>query len=311
MINLETLTSVTLSSGSNPVIAVGSASESDANIREPGNVIDTGIDGTKRYWFFYTGYKSYGDPTDGEKIHVAYSSDGSTWVKSSANPIYADRLEDPYCYFESGTYYLFCEDKEEYYDNAYADSRTIRLLTATDPEGTWTNQGTVLSFGTGTEWDSWGVASPVVFKSGSLYYIIYEGTDSSGWGQAPIGIANATAITGPYTNRRIIYADVISGWSSNDTNVPDDIILSNGTYYLSHHSRRVSNEFSEGIIKPNPNFNQFVDNSAGTYFTGEINTGDYAGQINTAMYLEIGGVIKFLYTTSDDTAGIYLADTSA
>jgi hypothetical protein len=318
-INLDTITSISESTAGNPVINVGVASSSDEKIREIGNVIYRPNETTHKYVMWYTGYSVYGDASLGEKIHVAYSSDGLNWTKSASNPVISNRYEDPHCYFDGTTFYLFVEDKENGYVQGWGDSREIKLFTATNPEGPYSDQGIILApSGTGSgQGDSHAVASPVIFKNESTFYLIYEGGRDYGFGDAPIMMAESSTIDGTYSSRQIIYDDNVTLWSAGTSYVPDDAFYhtDDKVWYISHHSRRTDGDFSEGIFKSS-DLSIFVDNTSANYFTGEAPTdagpppSQYVGQVKTASIYLINNHISMLYY-GGDTQGIYLARESS
>lgn len=56
----------------------------------------------------------------------------------------------------------------------------FRLLTASDPSGTWTDHGIVLSYGSGTDKDAHGLISPFIQHRNAVYEVFYSGFYDSG-----------------------------------------------------------------------------------------------------------------------------------
>jgi predicted GH43/DUF377 family glycosyl hydrolase len=201
---------------SNPIIPCDLAAD-DFRIREIGNVLYEPADTGYEYKTWYTGYAV--DPDVDEYIYYAYSSDGENWTKSPSNPVISlRRAEDPYVVKVGATYYLYAEDKE-----ADAPSEDIRYWTSADGE-TWADQGQILGIT--------NCASPVVWKEGATWYMLYE--------NYPVGdrtICLATSADGitwaaEATNPVMVVLD--NEWTATAL-VPDDIVKIDGTYYLLYH----------------------------------------------------------------------------
>ncbi len=81
----------------NVIVAVGTGTDWDTNIREPGNSLYEPLQYDDRaYKLWYTGHVTpYGSANS--YIGYAYSGDGATWTKYASNPVVPTRsIEDPY-----------------------------------------------------------------------------------------------------------------------------------------------------------------------------------------------------------------------
>jgi predicted GH43/DUF377 family glycosyl hydrolase len=208
------------------IVAKGTGGDWDLFIREIGNVIDEGS-GAQRYKLTYTGHNdaTYDDSTT-VNIGWAYSADGTSWTKGG-QLITARSLEDPYLIKVGSTYYLYAEDK--------ADSpfRNIRLFTSTD-FATWNDEGDILDIGASGAWDDQDVSSPVVWREGSTWKMLYEGRKVSGQ-QGAVGLATSSdGISWTKDGANPVFEEADIGWAS--AVVPDDIMLANdGTYVMLYH----------------------------------------------------------------------------
>lgn len=202
---------------SNPVIPLGEGADTDLKIREIGNVLYEPGDTGKEYKIFYTGWNA-GVTTD-EKIHYAFSSDGISWTKSASNPVIDGRTaEDPYVIKVGATYYLFAEDKE-----AAEPSTMIRRWSSSDCV-TWADDGQITGIN--------NCASPVVWKEGATWYMIYENYPAGNNEIYLATSANGLAWTAEATNPVVPIGDC--GFSVTEI-VPDDLVQIGSTYYLLYH----------------------------------------------------------------------------
>jgi predicted GH43/DUF377 family glycosyl hydrolase len=199
------------------VIACGAGGATDNKIREIGNVLYEPTDTGKEYKFFYSGY-NVGEGTD-ERIHYAYSSDGISWTKYASNPVIARRGEDPYCLKVGSTYYLYTEDTEE----AVVGDK-IRCYTSADCI-TWADQGQI----TGIT----NCQSPVVWKEGAVWYMLYEHYPTEPWDLRLATSSDGLAWTDEASNPVMSLAD--TDWAGTAM-VPDDIIKIGGVYYMLYHA---------------------------------------------------------------------------
>lgn len=290
--NLEGITGMT-SNVTNPVIGLGT---NDAYIREIGNVIYTPYEAYK-YTIVYTGYITY----DSRNVFAAGSNDLITWVKyNSGQPLFANKGEDPYIIYTGLKYYCFVENLE-----GVSTETEIRCYSADNIEGTWTDEGIVLS-GTGVsgDWDEGAVASPIIYFENGTYYLIYEGAKVNFGGPFPfkIGIASSSNVLGPYNRigNGILYDAVMSdNWGGNF--VADDFIKINGTYYMTFHGSTISNPgvLASGIAKSNTVSSNFID------LTADALQSDLIGKtLNTAMFNKFGNGF-FIYGSGDETGILF------
>jgi len=261
--------------GSNPIIPIGGAGESDVQIREIGNVLYEPTDSGKEYKTWYTGLNAAG----AQKIHYAYSSDGITWTKSASNPVInARKAEDPYVVKVGSTYYLYAEDKE-----AADPEEDIRYWTSADGE-TWADQGQII--------DVTNCASPVVWKEGATWYMLYENYPV---GNLDINLAtSADGATWVAEATNPVMAAVDCKWGST-TLVPDDLVKIGATYYLFYHG--VVNSVWKTGIATSSNLTTWTDSDRSPICP------DGGTQAPTTMvYYDSRYVLHYYYDT--DVSGI-------
>lgn len=216
--------------GTNPVIAPGTVGQSDYYIHEEhgGAVWDPN---TNQYLLVYVGHQgTYGTNT---YIHGATSPDGKVWTKCSAKPlINARQGDDPYLVIDGSTYYIVCED---------IPNTNILLYSCATFDADWdsvgTYHGTMLAPAASGQWDDTGVGSPVLWKEGSTWYLLYEGSGDD-WATGAMGCATASTPTGTWTreptNPVFVVAD--TDWAST-TVVSDDVWKdADGYYWLTYHA---------------------------------------------------------------------------
>lgn len=245
----------------NPIIPCGTSSDWDQHIREIGNVLYEPGDTGYEYKTFYSGYKfniiaaireiigslSQGQiPTtlngyDGSRVYIgyAYSSDSKSWSKYAK--IIERGLEDPYVLKVGDTYYLYAEDKE-------SGQSSIRRYHSSDCEN-WTDDGGTLEKSS-SGWDSYIVASPVVWKEGNAWYMLYEGIEHSGNDEdGKVGLATSfDGINWTKESSNPIFDGSGVGRKFDKLQVVcDDIVKIGSTYYMTYHGNEY---YGYGASKP-------------------------------------------------------------
>lgn len=160
--------------------------------------------------FWYDGYYYLVaiDVFSQNRFAYGRSTDFCTWEDLS--PIMQNRPANgwddfniwaPFVYEEDGTYYMF-------YTGVTRDfTQSIMLATSINPADpkSWTLQGMIFQpdhesiFWQAGEWAD--CRDPTVFKTGNLYYLYCT---AAGEGGGVIGLATATSIQGPWTDRGAI-----------------------------------------------------------------------------------------------------------
>lgn len=219
-----------------------SASGWDQQFREVGNVLfDKDL---KLYIMIYSGYIApYAE--DDVYLGIATSTDGITWTKGGESSdgrlqTITRAAEDPYLVKHLGTYYLYCEDKED------VPFRNIRLYTSTDLTN-WTDRGDVLDIGSGSSWDSVDVSSPTVLVENGIFYLFYEGRKAGQEGA--VGLATSTdglTFTKNASNPRITGTNLSSVITWADHMVPDDIFKVGNKYYMTFHANDLT-QWQDGM----------------------------------------------------------------
>ena len=279
-ISIDKIEFIGLYEGSNPVIAHGTSTESDYRIREIGNIIYEPGEASKKYKTFYTGYITYTDADDGEKIHYAYSEDGHTWTKSTSNPVIDNRLaEDPFVVKSGSTYYLYAEDKTAGGENK------IRIWTSSDCE-IWADQGQAI--------DLLDCQSPIVWIENTVWYMICERYPNNQ------DIALATSSDGMTWNNEPtnpIMEKTDTDWVIGAL-VSDDIIKEDGIYYMTYHGESI-NWMKTGIATSTNliDWNDSSNSPIQAYNVPAITSIETASVFNDTENI-------FLYYGGDDT-GIY------
>lgn len=273
------------------IVAKGTGGDWDLYIREIGNVIDEGTAGAQRYKLTYTGHNdaTYDDTTT-THIGWAYSSDGASWTKGG-ELITSRSLEDPFLIKHDGTYYLYVEDKAD------TPFRNIRLYTSTD-FSTWNDQGDILDIGTAGAWDDQDVSSPVVWREGSTWKMLYEGRKASGQ-QGEIGLATSSdGISWTKDAANPVFQGF--SWASNVS--PDDIMIADdGTYVMLYHGQ--SGSYFRGAVAHGADLYTWTDplNSQSTRI--DLASLDHF----TIQFHPVGSAIHFIYNR-DAGAGIRQGD---
>jgi len=196
---------------SGKVLDVGASGKFDDNkIDNPSVLL---IDGIYKMW--YTGH-------DGatKRIGLAHSTDRVTWVRQNDGDCVLDlgaggKFDDeqvayPSVLFDGTTYHMW------YGGN---DGFNWRIGYATSPDGiTWTRQNSgdcVLDLGAGGSWDDTHAFTPVVYKLGKEYYMVYVGYSATPKFQ--IGVAfckNGDGTTWQKYSANPVISKSASGWDS-------------------------------------------------------------------------------------------------
>ena len=253
---------------------------SGRGVREIGNIIK-GADN-----FYYQTFTDAQVPDTGTDNHVRLikSSDLITWTDEG---IIASNSEDPYIVYNSGTYYLYVEDKLP------VPFRNIKLYTSVDLV-VWTDQGVVLDYNDAS-WENEDVSSPTIYIEGSTWYMFYEGR---GTGQSgAIGVATSTDginwtknPSNPIFTGTNLYGDL--PWA--EYLVPDDIIKIGNIYYLTGHARVSSLNKWLGFVLVSNDLLNWTDH-LGSWFTRHNTWTDEDG-FGTMLYnsKEFGLVASFV-----------------
>ncbi len=225
----------------------GAVGSQNRQSREIGNIVyNPGADAMRQYMMWwssgpspYTGVNTAVWAAWAPTIDGPWSTSSSAVISNATLPI-----EDPYVYLESGVYHLVGENKT-------GNTNNLGICHFTSSDGlTWTRQDSDVSpwFDKGAGWDNKDASSPILWKEGSTYYLIYEGRDIA-TNTGKIGLATATSVNGPFT--RVGAAPVYSGntgsWDDHDT-VPDDIKKVGSTYYLMYHGTNAGGLWGVGYI---------------------------------------------------------------
>jgi len=153
-------------SRANPVLVTGAAGAWDEHIRERMWVLHE--DGAYHAW--YCGWQGAYTKNRPNLLHLGYatSPDGIRWTKYPGNPVFDKRWTEDICVVKEGdTYYMYAEDE--------SDGKTsIHLLSSTDRVN-WTPRGNVLEALPGSPWEDDWVGTPLAFKVGPRWHMLYEG----------------------------------------------------------------------------------------------------------------------------------------
>jgi hypothetical protein len=257
---------------------------SDASIHEIGNILQEPADSGEEYKTWFT---TGSEGTTDERINYAYSSNGTSWTEYGSNPVIAARYEDPYVLKVGSTYYMYVEDKENQGANDY-----VRRFSASNPEGAWSDDGR-LTDGLGGDLSA---ASPVVWKDGATWYLIYERMS----GNFDIGLATSSDgldWTADGSNPVIDTADF--AWNTGIDIVPDDIINKSGTYYLTVHGSNAAGDYFVSAASS-------ANLTSWTEITGGPFSDDWGRQLNNVMIYNDGTDDVVHYATDDrGMDGIY------
>lgn len=163
------------------IIMDGDTNTWDNNFRETGNCV--WFPKISKWVYMYAGYTgTYAQ--NNIYLGVLTSPDLKTWTKVGTDGKISTRsAEDPYILVRGDSLFAYAEDKED------VPFRNIRLFVSDDAV-TWYDKGDVLDIGTGSDWDSRDVSSPVVKKIGDTTYMWFEGRATGQLGA--IGMATST-----------------------------------------------------------------------------------------------------------------------
>lgn len=150
----------------NPVFSGTGADTWDQRIRERGYILHE----NDTYHLWYTGYRDGKDKT--KYLGYATSTDGLSWTRYKANPVYtAGWVEDITVVKDGDTYYMFAEGKDD----------IAHLLTSTD-RVTWKEQGPLdVRYINGQPISKGPYGTPTAWKEGDMWYLFYERRDEAVW----------------------------------------------------------------------------------------------------------------------------------
>jgi predicted GH43/DUF377 family glycosyl hydrolase len=178
--------------GSNPVLS-GTSSTWDADgVTDPW-VLKVG----NTYHMWYVGWTG----GSGNMIGHATSSDGTTWTKDSANPVFVpepnndweeDHVENPSVTWVNGRFVM-------YYDGRYTTTKQRIGVAYSLDGGNWTRDPSspVMDWGNSTHFTDEGISIGSVLRVGAYKYVYYAGYSGTNWeiGYATFGAGKATYIT--------------------------------------------------------------------------------------------------------------------
>lgn len=225
-----------LQSGAAFITRGASAGDQDRLIREIGNVRhNPGATSGWEYLFVYAGSD---DPYNGGDVAILgarASTLGGSWTKTGALiPNATLPGEDPWIYRDpaTGTEHCWFENKTGG-DNANG----IAHFTSSDGGQTWSlENATAIDNGTAGAWDETDVSSPIVWKEGSTWYMLYEGRSGAGT-DGSIGLATASSPNGPWTksgSNPVMTPTAPTAWDDQAI-VPDHLVKIGPTYWLVYH----------------------------------------------------------------------------
>lgn len=285
------------------VIPEGTGGDSDLHFRECGNVVWD--PNTSQYLMVYTGYNT-GNNTD-EYIHGATSPDGKVWTKCTNKPLFNNRRsEDPYLVIDGTTYYIFCEDKE---GTTSGNSTAIRCYSNTTFDADWdatgTDHGQVIQPAS-SGWDSWGRSSPAIIKIGSLWYCLYEGSDTN-WTDAEIGVISSSSLTSgwPTTAGQQILRPADTNFPSQPpVTVPDDVWFDGAKYWMIYHADPGGDFYNAFASADSITQDPWVDHSDGTN-QGIRGMGLTVAKPTDAHFVRfVNGGLGYVYSASTGNDGI-------
>ena len=211
------------------MIPTGAAGAWNQRIYEIGNVLYEPTDSGKEYKTWYTATNNQND--DGYTnlvVGYAYSSDGISWTQQPCvlNNMPASRtLEDPYILKVNSVYYLYAELKSP----GGIQESIIRMHSSNGL--TWIYDQVVLEE-QGSGWERTYVASPIVWRVGSTWHMLYEGAVDYDSGKT--GKCESTDGLN-WTNRRMVYDKGPSGAWDDMAIVCDDVYFEGDICYFSYH----------------------------------------------------------------------------
>ena len=207
----------------NPVLPAGPAGAWDEHIRERMWVLHE--DGAYHAW--YCGWQGPYVKNRPNLLHLGYatSPDGIRWTKHPGNPVFDKRWTEDICVVKDGeTYYVYAEDESD-------GDTSIHLLTSTDKVN-WLPRGNVLEAIPGSPWEDDWVGTPVVFKIGPEWHMLYEGG-------APGYIGLAHSVNGSDWTRDarspVMTTANSKQWERRAV-VPQSLVRVNSTWHLFYHA---------------------------------------------------------------------------
>jgi len=210
-------------SSNNPILRPGSAGSWDEGIRERGwFMYENG-----EYHMWYGGWRGTYNRSRSALVNIGYASsaDGVHWAKSG-NPVSTGIWAEDFVVLKSDTtYYLYAEDEF----TGDGDGAHIDLYTSTNKIN-WSHGGTVLARGS-RGWENDDVGTPVVWKEGNTWYMLYEGSGSESAGR--VGLA--TSHDGKNWTRNSNNPVLANPRSSDNDIALDSIIKINGVYHAYGH----------------------------------------------------------------------------
>jgi predicted GH43/DUF377 family glycosyl hydrolase len=179
-----------------------------------------------------TFYMYYGNATIPDPIDVPTTSRWQRYVSNPVLPVGAGGAWDDWwvgfhsIWKEGDTYYA--------YYNGRQSGTQLQIGLATSTDGiTWTKNGgnPVLAFGAGGQWDDYVVASPMVWKEGSTWYMLYSGARSTGAYQ--IGLATSSdGISWTRSGSNPVFSGTVSQWDAEFVSPGTTMLKEGSTYYL-------------------------------------------------------------------------------
>ncbi len=213
-----------------PVLPSGPPGSWDENTRERMWVIYE--DGQFHGWYAgWSGpYKQ--DVPKLVKLGYATSDDGMHWKKYPGNPVFTARwAEDMSVVKDGDTYCMYAEDES-------LGRTVIHLLTSKDKIH-WTPYGNVLEKEPNHSWEKDWVGTPLAWKEGPHWYMLYEGGP-------PGDIALATSSDGRHWTRSPQNPVMRKGKGWEDKVVAaDSVIKVNGLYHMYYHA--CGNRWQSGL----------------------------------------------------------------
>lgn len=163
-------------------------------------------------------------------------------------------------YDEDGRVHVFYARWKNKYDHlGWVAACEVAHAVADSPEGPFEHVGVVLTGRGGTEWDSWSIHNPSVYKVDDKYIIVYMGSDGSGLGKTieeigqmehdeyhpyfrklvnskRVGMAIADSLDGPWTRvsdeRPMVEVGNSDAWDSFCTSNPTFTKTPEGKYRI-------------------------------------------------------------------------------
>ena len=210
-------------SSNKPVLGTGPTGAWDEHIRERMWVIHE--DGMYHAW--YCGWRGVYAKSRPNLLHLGYatSADGIRWTKHPNNPVFDKRWTEDICVVkDDNTYYMYAEDE--------SDGKTcVHLLTSRNKVN-WTPRGQVLEAVPGSSWEDDWVGTPVVFKVGRKWHMLYEG-GAPGY----VGLAHsADGIHWVRDEHNPVFTTAGSKHWERDKVVPQSIVRVGERWHLFYHA---------------------------------------------------------------------------